>query len=475
MVEKNKRNTEQTEFETVNALMNFFTSKKAIAEHANFIIRSKIDEDEIHYSSFTRALEFEPVVPFIIEILEELASKVQTSPREFLPEEPSGTEFEIRTWMREWAPAPWWFEALKLEHHDIAPNSFQVWMSSGNMKRAKIDLVMLRVTDWWERLERVIEKAEYCTWARDRFLMGRRQLARYSKPFSPESEDTYFRKRLVDDPEPMSVDDARDEFVRIRRAQFTTWEGINTQFPEQTSFVVTEDRIDLNASQFRWDARRRSMLRESKWTDLMEADYQDHFIGGAPDDVLVHVFAFNEERARKEFDQMVDDDFPFSKSTLRPDDFEDHEEWGEVKRWGGRRVEQSLDEPNRALWLLYYRDLDAITWDDEYGRPKSTRIRREVSHDGETWRAANEREQRGWIVVTPQRFKQKENPWAPMNVWEKERSEVQRNISSAEDAMSRLLPHDPKCDELRTKINVNETRLERLMREPGKFEGIGWD
>jgi len=149
---------------THNHLMNFFRTKKQIAEAANELICDDIDEDEVHYSSFTRALEFEEIADFVVDKLDELDLLVGREPRRYLPDAPPDDIDDLRAWIKQFAPAPWWVQTLDLESAEIKASSFNQWLAGRPMGKAKVDATVERLHDWWARLMQAVEQVEYVRW-----------------------------------------------------------------------------------------------------------------------------------------------------------------------------------------------------------------------------------------------------------------------------------------------------------------------
>lgn len=215
-------------------------------------------------------------------------------------------------------------------------SAFNAWFSGRPMGKAAVD-------DWWARLMAAVEKAEYASLARD--------MAR-SKGWgkSAHSIDSYFFTKVVE--EGMAVDDARYLFV------------------------------DMHEKAFRYHAR--------------PIDLAD------PQDPLIPMDATHNEMYQRDYVMAFDDMHAASYSNALPSipPAFDAEPWVEVKRWGGPENEECPKDLNGALYHLWYRVKYQRFWNADLRMVDQTHEIVEVSEDGQEWRAANERQKRGWDAGT---------------------------------------------------------------------------
>lgn len=348
-------------------LMAFNIQKQRIVDLCNVDFDEDLFDDAKDYSSWNRALNGKEVWEGIVDALHNLWSSQVSHPRKYLPAD-GPPDDGLQDWMKQIAPAPWWRDVLQVS---ASQSAFNAWFSNRPMGKAKVAEVKAAVDDWWARLMAAVERAEYASLARD---MGRSN--GWGK--SAHSIDSYFFTKVVE--ESMAVDDARDLFV------------------------------DMHEKAFRYHARP---------IDLAN-----------PQDPLSRMESAHDELAREQFvrlfDKMHEAGYPNALPSIPPDF--DAEPWIMVKRWGGPENEECPKDLNEVLYGLWYRVEFQRFWNADMRMVDRTHNIIEVSNDGEQWRAANEREVRGWDPGTVLFF---------------------RGLNEDGDGRSQ---HEREVDELRSKI-----------------------
>ncbi|SEL30082.1 hypothetical protein [Jannaschia helgolandensis] len=316
-------------------LMAFNIQKQRIVDLCNVEFDEDLFDEAKDYSSWHRALAGKEVWEGIVDALHNLWGNQVSHPRKYLPHD-GPPDDGLHDWMKQIATAPWWRDVLQVS---ASQSAFNAWFSGRPMGKAKVAEVKAAVDDWWARLMAAVERAEYASLARDMaWSKGSGRSAR--------SIDSYFYTKVVE--EDMAVTDARKLFV------------------------------DMHEKSHRYHARP---------IDL--ADPQDPLIPMDTTDA-----GFYQRHFEKWFDQMHEAGYPNALPSIPPDF--DAKPWFEVKRWGGAKNEECPKDLNEVLYGMWYRVKYQRFWNAEMRMVDQTHEIVEVSDDGEEWRAANEREVRGW-------------------------------------------------------------------------------
>ncbi len=375
----------------IAALRRFHRSEATIMRHIS-------DQSGVSHTTVHHALKGKPATLRTVELLEHILLETTRSPRKFLPDVGPRETDDLRAWLKSINTARWWYHEFDLADIGVSFGGFQNFMS-GSRNLSNEEPLVDRLDAWWLTLMKAVEIAEDVA-----------QCYEYSaRPNSRcvGSMHTYWRRRIVEDQD-ITVDDARREHVRRR---------LNTRICDVIDLLDPKDprRPD--------DRTPAQIERETRW-------------------------------AGEEFDIMVEDGYPNAVRTLPPDGFEPHQEWVEG-RWGDRRDEEVHKDLNKPLYNLWYRDLCNVTWDRDTARKQYEEIRREVSVDAETWRPANEREQRGWDAggLLLREFME-EHGEPPTNLYTLETEKIRRRITQL-SAMRRQKRKkgDPSDEELVERID----------------------
>lgn len=320
-------------------LMAFNIQKQRIVDRCNVEFDEDLFDEAKDYSSWNRALNGKEVWVGIVDALDNLLVDQINHPRNYLPADDPPEE-GLQDWMKQIATAPWWRDVLQVSASQSALNA---WFSGRPMGKAKVAEVKAAVDDWWARLMAAVEKAEYASRASEMLdCKGWGESAR--------SIDSYFFTKVVE--EGMPVDDARELYVEM-------------------SAKAYQHHVDPS--------------------DLAN-----------PQDPLTRLGSAHHEMFRRDsvkaFDEMHAAGYPNALPSIAP--AFDAEPWIAVKRWGGEENEECPKNLNEALYCLWYRVKYQRFWNAEYRKVDQTHEIVEVSDDGVEWRAANERQKRGWDAGT---------------------------------------------------------------------------
>ena len=316
-------------------LMAFNIQKQRIVDLCNVEFDEDIFDEAKDYSSWNRALNGKEVWEGIVDALDNLLSDQINHPRKYLPDNGPPNE-GLQKWMKKIAPAPWWRDVLQVS---ASQSAFNAWFSNRPMAKEKIAEVKAAVDDWWAQLMKAVDRAEYASLAH-----GMARLKGWGK--TAGNFDSYFFTEVVE--KGMSVEEARDLFVDMN----------------MKAFRHHADPIDL--------ANPQDPLRpmESKHNEMAREEFA------------------------RQFDKMHEEGYPNALPSIAPDF--DPEPWFEVKRWGGPENEECPKNINEVLYGKWYRVKFQRYWNAARRMIAHSHEIVEVSEDGEEWRAANEREARGW-------------------------------------------------------------------------------
>lgn len=320
-------------------LLAFNVQKQKIANLCNVEFEDDLFDDAKNDSSWNRAINGKEVWEGLIDALDNLLNDQINHPRKYLPADGPPDE-GLQDWMKQIAPAPWWRDVLQVS---ASQSAFNAWFSNRPMGKAKVAEVKAAVDAWWARLMVAVDRAEQASRIREMA-----QAKGWGK--TAHSFDSHFFTKVVE--EGMAVDDARALYVEMN----------------MLAFRHTADIIDLSDPQdplTPMDGRHDAM-------------YRDDFA--------------------KEFDAMHKAGYPNALPSVPPDF--DQDPFYEVKRWGGEENEECPKNLNESLYGLWYRVRRQRFWNAEMRKVDMTHEIVEVSDDGVTWRAANEREKRGWDAGT---------------------------------------------------------------------------
>lgn len=358
-------------------LLAFNVTKQRIVDLANQYFDLPW-EDEKNYSTWHRALDGHEVWEQIVVALEGLYEDQVRDPRKFLPGPPD--QDDLAAWMKQIAGAKWWCDVLRL---DMPVNTLTGWMSGRSISKERIDTVRERVNDWWERVDRACHRAD----------LVRTYHARQRAEHEPEPRvdggrivnahgwDSYFYTYVHEDGH--SVDEARAHYVEMASLARDHWLAL----------------IDLTDPQ---DPCRR-------WSESQESFYA------------------------QEFDAIWKRGLP-QAIPRKPPVFSTEPRFT-VKRWPDRRAEEAPKDLNEALYGLWFKERAVPFWDEDNRWVSARSEIVEVSQDGETWRAATDRERQGWDnggeMIARYRHEHGE---APDNSYRREVAEAQSAVHRARQA-----------------------------------------
>tara|TARA_R110002110_G_scaffold57317_7_gene163943 strand:- start:630 stop:1853 length:1224 start_codon:yes stop_codon:yes gene_type:complete len=318
-------------------LIKFNGTKQRVVNLCNKEFEDDPFDQAKNYSTWHRALEGNEVWKGIVLSLEGLTYLQEKYPWRYLPDDPP--EEGLHTWMKELNSADWWMNVLEPE---ASPSAFRAWFSNRPMGKKKIEDVRARVDEWWARLQEQVALVRRYTFAEER---QRNFGEEYLNP-RIDTWDTWCNDRLEDG---MNVEQAREAMVE----EATLLNRYNCQL------------MDLANPQ-----------------------------GLTPRNHTQRYFAMHEEDARQQFDKLLKEGFPLAKSRTPPEF--DVGPFITEHQWGDRREERCMKDMNVELYNMWYRQSTTQWWDADTREVKSESEIMQVSHDGENWRPANEREKRGW-------------------------------------------------------------------------------
>jgi hypothetical protein len=378
-------------------LMAFNIQKQRIVDLCNVDFDDDLFDDAKDYSSWNRALNGKEVWEGIVDALYNLWSSQVSHPRKYLPAD-GPPDDGLQDWMKQIAPAPWWRDVLQVS---ASQSAFNAWFSNRPMGKAKVAEVKAAVDDWWARLMVAVERAEYASLANDMAWTNGR---------SARSIDSYFYTKVVE--EGMAVDDARDLFV---------------------------------------DMQEKSQRYHARPIDLAD-----------PEDPLIPMDATHAEMYRRDYVKAFDDmhaaGYPNALPSI-PIDF-DAEPWIMVKRWGGPENEECPKDLNEVLYGLWHRVKFQRFWNAEMRMVDQTYEIIEVSDDGKEWRAANEREVRGWDPGTELFFRGLHDDGDGRSRYEREVDELRSKIK-----VLRFKSQNPRSSENRATAQSELTAAEKRLGE----------
>lgn len=105
---------------------------------------------EMDEATWYKALRGEPVWEEAVRILDGIYGQAFSQPQDFLPAQPPDDAADLRDWLRDWATAKWWHEALDPKAELIGAGAFSNWLSGSKpMVAAKIAAYHERAWRWW--------------------------------------------------------------------------------------------------------------------------------------------------------------------------------------------------------------------------------------------------------------------------------------------------------------------------------------
>jgi hypothetical protein len=341
-------------------------------------------DNEVHRSTWHRALKGEPVWYEVVDEILSLHDQQQRNPRAFLPGPPTK---HVLDWMSLVAGFKWWAETLSL---DTSPNLLSSWKSRGvpGSKKKKLKALRKRVADWWARVDAACTQADM---VRSYHAMHRRERARESRQDwdvvikHPDSFDSYFYTYVQEDGH--TVDDARERYVEM-------------------ADLARNHRLHMI------DLKNPGLI-------AVRSTYQD------PSDTP--------EAFAQEFDRLwargLDEAMP--RDMPEGTDLSDTMHEGQ---WPDRRAEEGPKDVNAGLYKKWYRERTSWAW--------STKERRrvvvsseviEVSENGQSWRPAYEYERKGWdcqgLEIARYREEYRERP---LNSYDRELEEARLALRQVE-------------------------------------------
>ena len=360
-------------------LLAFNVTKQRIADLCNADYDDDPFEDEKNYSTWHRALDGKEVWEEIPDRLNWLMEEQTRHPRQFLPQVGPPDE-NLNEWMKQIATARWWQNVLQVS---ASQSAFNAWFSGRPMGKAKVAEVKAAVSDWWDKLTEAAVRAEAKSQASDLFFASHKNDAHGGL-------ESYFYIKIVE--QGMSVNDAREHFIQL---------------------------FDLH---YCYHAR---LINLSDPTDPL-----------VPIEIGSEHFGWLREEALGKFDQIIEGEFPGAVGHVSPDF--DGEPKIEIRRWGDRRAEECPKDVNEALYNLWYRVRIQQRWNADKRRLETSHDILEVSNDGKNWRAANDRERKGWDAGTFY-FCQHLNEYdeVPDNSYTRERRALERRIQARRNEVAK--------------------------------------
>ena len=319
-------------------LLRFNVTGQRIADHCNQARQFFPWDNEIHRSTWYRALNGDPVWDEVVGELEGLYAKQQRNPRKYLPGPPDVDN--LFDWMTQVAGAKWWLGALSL---DVKPNTMNAWMSRGGAKQEMLDTIRERVLDWWRKVDQACTQADM---VRAYHAMEKIRFEEDGRP-RPVSFESYFYTYVHEDGH--SVDEARAHYVEM------------------------------------------ADLGENHHLQLL--DLSD------PGPVAVEGYRSpydTEESFARRFDELWARGLDGAMPREMPEGTDLSDTVSE-QQWPDRRSENSPYDVNHGLYKKWYRTITSWGWCREERRkvPVSSEIVA-VSDDGQTWVEPTERQKQGW-------------------------------------------------------------------------------
>ncbi len=145
-------------------LLSFHITKQKVTDRVNKECINSFKEDPISYSSWNRALNGYPVWEGLVEKLSGLW-KVTASHADKYFCEPGN---DILIWMKDIAPANWWYQVLKPE---LPKSSFLAWFSGRKISAEKVEAINYSFESYWKLLSWSLSRTR--EYRRHRRLLGR--------------------------------------------------------------------------------------------------------------------------------------------------------------------------------------------------------------------------------------------------------------------------------------------------------------
>ena len=122
-------------------------NRKAIIERAQkqavVEVYNELDED-----TWYKALRGETTWKEAVRVLGTIYDDAWSFPESHLPPEPTD---DLRAWMKDWADAAWWHEALDPESEIVAVGTLKNWFVKQPLSAKKVQRLRERVWDWYVR------------------------------------------------------------------------------------------------------------------------------------------------------------------------------------------------------------------------------------------------------------------------------------------------------------------------------------
>jgi len=112
--------------------------KQAVVE-----VYNELDED-----TWYKALRGETTWKEAVRVLQNIYDDAWSFPEQHLPPEPTD---DLRAWMKDWADAAWWHEALDPESEIVAVGTLKNWFVKQPLSAKKVQRLRERVWDWYVR------------------------------------------------------------------------------------------------------------------------------------------------------------------------------------------------------------------------------------------------------------------------------------------------------------------------------------
>ena len=362
------------------ALLRFNVTGQRIADLCNAERQFFPWDNEVHRSTWNRALNGHPVWDEIVNELDGLYYAQVANPRAYLPGPPTDDLFG---WMKQIAGATWWVETLGL---DVKANTLTAWMTRG-AKQDVLDDLAERVSDWWGRVDAACNQADMVRayHAMERIEHDRARRREWDTPSrSPDSFDSYFYTFVHEDGH--TVDEARAHYVEMADLA----ENHHLNLLDLTNPGPVAER----ETQFQ---------NPAKTPDKLAGWFNDLWARG--------------------LDEAMPREMP---------DGTDLSDTVSEAQWKDRRYEEGPFDVNQGLYKKWYRERSSWRWDREKRGKVAFNVEViAVSDDGQEWRAPTDRQRKGWdnqgLAIARYR---EEHRTSPDNLYTRE-------VEEARDAMLR--------------------------------------
>lgn len=341
-------------------------------------------DNEVHRSTWHRALKGDPVWDEIVDELRSLYEAQVRDPRAYLPDKPDDNLFD---WMKQIAGAKWWIDVLQL---DMKQNTLNAWMSRGTSQK-NVDAIRARVDEWWQRVDAACAQAD--------MIRAYHAIQRHSDPRwttegpAPDSFASYFFTYVQEDGH--TVDEARAHYVEMADLA-------------RNHVLSLLDLADPKPVASRGEFQRASL-------EYFAKQFDEFWAHG--------------------FDDAMPRDMPENT------DLSDTVSEGQ---WKDRRYEEGPWDENVGLYKLHYRQRISWRWCSKRRRKQVANVHiLAVSVDGQNWQTPTERQALGWYNAGVEIARWRaEHGESPDNQYLQAVNEAELALSKARIALRDCLPHE---------------------------------